>query len=123
MSTEPISVETDEWKPQLLRVRFLAGGFELDTAACGPLFFAWPDNEFDPAPPPEGRMCLCFFDPIAAEELLVFAADEAGGEMPFLGIAEYVAPDETDEWHEDDTISLTDEGRAAVREYKEGVAQ
>lgn len=116
MSTEPISVETDEWKPQLLRARFCNGGFDLHTAACGPLFFAWPENEFDPAPPPEGRMCLCFFDPIAAEELLVFAADEAGGEMPFLGIAEYVAPEETEGWGDEEMESADEAALPATND-------
>lgn len=90
----PVHVMGDEWQPQLLAAVFRKGQLAIHTQAAGHLFYSWPTNEFQDVAPAEGQRVWCLFDPITAEEIMVFA-EPAGKEDPlFLGIAEVISAEE-----------------------------
>ena len=92
--TPRVVVDRDAWQPQLLTAVFRKGQLAIHTQAAGHLFYFWPTNEFQDVAPAEGQRVWCLFDPITAEEIMVFA-EPAGKEDPvFLGVAEVIAAEE-----------------------------
>jgi hypothetical protein len=89
-----VVVTSDQWEPQILAAVFQRGRIVIDTTAAGRLMYIWPVNEFQAVAPQEGARVWCLFDPITAEEIMVFAAPAGHEEPVFLGVAEVDFADE-----------------------------
>jgi hypothetical protein len=83
-----VVVTSDHWEPQLLAAVFQRGRIVIETFAAGRLMYCWPVNEFQAVAPQEGARVWCLFDPITAEEIMVFSAPTGHEEPVFLGVAE-----------------------------------